>query len=162
MKKLSFAPILIAAFFLLVSFGKNGQSGTASVDTLLQDSLEADRAKWVGLITESIKGKEQMRADSVFKDVQYMKVPAARLLKIMEMGYSRSLGVSCGHCHDTSDFASGEKPQKEITRQMSAMVNKINGEMLKGIEGLQSQPAMVNCTTCHRGEIKPALSLPQK
>ena len=100
-----------------------------------------------------------MRADSVFKNIKMLKIPAGRLLAIMNIGYSRSLGVSCGHCHNTADFASEEKKQKEITRQMAAMSGKINNELLKNIQGLDPETAKINCTTCHRGEKKPALDL---
>lgn len=125
----------------------------------VQDSLEADRMKYVQLLRESIKGKENKRADSVFKNIKMLKVPAGRLLAIMNMGYSRSLGVSCGHCHNTKDFASEEKKEKEIARQMMAMARTINMDLLKKIEGLQSKEPVVNCTTCHRGQKKPALDL---
>jgi hypothetical protein len=125
-----------------------------------EDSLEMDRAKYVAMAMATIKGKETMRADSVFKNIKMLKMPAARLLKVMELGYSRSLGVSCAHCHNTADFSSEEKKQKDITRQMAAMSNKINTELLSGIQGLESSPAIINCTTCHRGEIKPAINLP--
>jgi hypothetical protein len=126
-----------------------------------EDSLEKDRAKYVALVMETIKGKENMRADSVFKNIRILKIPAGRLLKVMELGYSRSLGVSCGHCHNTNDFASEEKAQKEIARQMSAMSKTINTDLLGSIKNLKSSPAIINCTTCHRGEIKPALDLHQ-
>ena len=126
---------------------------------LIEDSLEKDRAKYVSQVLETIKGKENIRADSVFKNIKILKIPAGRLLKVMELGYSRSLGVSCAHCHNTADFSSEEKEQKEITRQMSAMANTINTELLSNIKGLKSSPAIINCTSCHRGNLKPALNL---
>ena len=137
-------------------------STNARNERAFQDSLEADRAKYTSLVRESIKGKENMRADSVFKNIQKLRIPAGRLLAIMNVAYSRSLGVSCGHFHNTSDFASEEKNQKEITRQMADMSRKINTELLKNIQGLKSETASINCTTCHRGELKPALDLFQK
>ncbi|MGE0770523.1 MAG: c-type cytochrome [Cyclobacteriaceae bacterium] len=123
------------------------------------DSVKADRAKHMARLREAIAGKEKMPADSVFKDIQIFKgVPADRLLAIMEMGYSQSLGVSCGHCHNTSDFASSEKPQKQIAREMHAMSAYIR-DQLSQIRNLKSDNPMVNCTTCHRGQVKPALNL---
>lgn len=130
-----------------------------------QDSLAQDRAKYVAEVMAAIKGKEKMPADSVFKNLKldmFKKMPAQRLLAVMQMGFSRSLGVSCGHCHNTSKWESEEKPTKQITRDMSAMSNKINSELLKNINGLQSATPVVNCTTCHRGEIKPATNLPKE
>ena len=48
----------------------------------------------------------------------------------------------------------------QITRDMVAMSAKINGELLKGKKNLKSETPTVNCTTCHRGQIKPATNLP--
>jgi len=76
------------------------------------------------------------------------------------LGYSNSLGVSCGFCHDTQHFDLDTKPTKDITRKMSAMNGTINNQLLKNIAGLQGPDPVVNCTTCHRGAIKPALDLP--
>jgi hypothetical protein len=36
----------------------------------------------------------------------------------------------------------------------------INTEQLKKIKNLKSENPGVNCTTCHRGQVKPALNLP--
>jgi hypothetical protein len=44
---------------------------------------------------------------------------------------------------------------------MGAMMFKINSEMLKGIKNLRSATPGINCTTCHRGELKPAHDLPK-
>ena len=78
----------------------------------------------------------------------------------MDMGYSQSLGVSCGHCHNTNDFASDEKGQKQIARDMSAMTKNIT-DQLSTIRNIKSVKPVINCTTCHRGQIKPALSIGQ-
>ena len=51
-------------------------------------------------LLQSIKGKENRPAGEVFKNVTILKtMPAARFLRIMDFGYSRSLGVGCDHCH---------------------------------------------------------------
>ncbi len=84
-------------------------------------------------------------------------IPAQQLLGIMNYGYFRSLGVSCGHCHNTNQWDSDEKKPKLIAREMSKMSKRINNELLKGISLLKD--AVVNCTICHRGQIKPALDL---
>ena len=86
--------------------------------------------------------------------------PAGRVLAIMEFGYARSLGVNCTHCHIPDKWESEDKNTKQIAREMSAMVATINGELLKNIKGLKSESPTVNCTTCHRGQVKPALNLP--
>jgi Photosynthetic reaction centre cytochrome C subunit len=95
----------------------------------------------------------------VFKDIQTLKgVPAGRLLAIMDVGYGGSLGVRCSHCHVTGHWESMEKPQKTIAREMTLMTRQIR-EQLQNIKGLKSESPTVNCTTCHRGKIKPALDL---
>src|SRR5262245_37436210 len=59
-----------------------------------------DEAAAVAALKKQIEGKEQLPAKEVFKDIRVLgSVPAARLLGIMQMGYSRSLGVTCTHCH---------------------------------------------------------------
>ncbi len=119
----------------------------------------------VGALEElraSIKGREEELSSKVFKNVEILgNVPAGRLLRIMEMGYARSLGVSCDHCHKPDTWESDELPGKQIARDMVKMVNRINTELLPSIEGLKLNPEkpIVNCTTCHRGQVKPALSM---
>lgn len=120
-----------------------------------------DQAAALAKLKEQIKGKENEPATAVFKNIQTMKnIPAGRLLSVMEMGYARSLGVNCAHCHVPDKWESEEKPQKQIARDMSAMVSTINRDLLKNIRNLKSESPIVNCTTCHRGEVKPALNLP--
>lgn len=77
------------------------------------------------------------------------------------MGYARSLGVNCTHCHVPGEWEKEDKPTKQIARDMSAMVTAINTEQLKKIKNLKSPDPVINCTTCHRGQIKPALNLPE-
>ncbi len=162
MKKIIVLLSLLMSVVAFVSFIDKSKSAIMATEKNFEDSLEADRMRYVKLIMETIKGKQNRRADSVFKNIKMLKVPAGQLLAIMNYGYSRSLGVSCGHCHNTSDFASEEKMQKEIAREMSAMTNRINTDLLKNIKGLKSETPIVNCTTCHRGNVKPALDLPEK
>ena len=120
-----------------------------------------DQAAAVAKLKEQIKGKEKEPASIVYKNIQMLKdMPAARLMAVMEFGYARSLGVNCTHCHTPEKWESEDKPQKQIARDMSAMMGKINGELLKNIKNLKSDAPIVNCTTCHRGQITPALNLP--
>lgn len=157
MKKILVTSSLVFCAIIFLSFSGINNRG---LKQNLSDSLEKDRAKYTALVMAQIKGKENLPADSVFKNIKMFKgIPANRLLAIMNIAYSKSLGVSCGHCHNTDDFSSEEKKQKEIARQMAAMNKEINNNLLKNIDGLQSTPAVINCTTCHRGEIKPALDI---
>jgi hypothetical protein len=122
-----------------------------------------DQAAAIAKLKEQIKGKEKDPAGTVFTNLQSSALKerqAAQLLAVMEFGYARSLGVNCTHCHVPGKWESEDKPQKQVARDMSALVAKLNGEMLKGIKNLSSPNPTINCTTCHRGEVKPALNMP--
>jgi hypothetical protein len=120
-----------------------------------------DQAAAIASLKEQIKGRENDPATAVFKNIKTMtSVPAGRLLSIMEFGFGRSLGVDCTHCHMAGKWESDEKPEKQIARDMSDMTTRINKELLKNIKNLKSPNPIVNCTTCHRGQVKPATNLP--
>jgi hypothetical protein len=120
------------------------------------DSNAARRDSLMNVVLERIKGHEQQPAESVFQDMQIMKnVPAGRIPRIMNGGFGRSLGVGCEHCHVVGQWASNEKPQKEIARAMMRMVSAINQQYLAKIPNLRDSGAVVNCSTCHRGVIRP-------
>jgi hypothetical protein len=112
-------------------------------------------------LAKRIAGQETKPASEVFKNIQLLKaMPAGRLLKVMELGYSKSLGVNCAHCHVVDQWENDDKPTKQITREMIKMAGTINNDYLKNIKNLKSENPIINCTTCHRGQIKPALNLP--
>lgn len=121
-----------------------------------------DQAQALENLRKAIAGKENKPAEEVFKNIQMLKgMPAARLLRVMEMGYARSLGVNCTHCHVADAWEKEDKPTKQIARDMNAMVAAINNEQLKKIKNLKGPNSIINCTTCHRGQSKPALNLPE-
>ena len=158
MKNLS---LLITTLFLItMMLTLLALSGKENLERQSQiDSLKADRDKHKQRILEAIKGRENLPADSVYENIEIFKgVPAGRLLAIMDIAYSQSLGVSCGHCHNTDDWASEEKIEKQITREMWSLAAQTR-DLLKNVKGLKSENPAVNCTTCHRGQVKPALSL---
>ncbi len=127
------------------------------------DSINADKQAFLEAISKQIAGNESKPAGEVFKNVRMLKeMSAGRLLSIMNFAYSRSLGVSCTHCHVPGKWESDEKPGKQVARDMAAMVGKINNELLAGISNLRSSKPTVNCTTCHRGQTQPALSIPPR
>ena len=125
-----------------------------------EDSLEADRLKYMNEVMASIKGKEKLPADSVFKNIQVIigksGVSAEHLLWMMNWGWSAELGVSCSHCHIIGKWESDSLRTKEIARGMWNMRVKINDEILPGITGknYNNDPA-VSCITCHRGKPVP-------
>lgn len=120
------------------------------------DSFAVERDSMMNAVLDRIAGREGMAAESVFKNIKVMKgVPAGRLLRIMNMGFSRSLGVSCKHCHVPGHWADEDKKQKQIARDMMAMVRVINDEQLAKIKNIQSEHPTVNCNMCHRGQARP-------
>jgi hypothetical protein len=124
------------------------------------DTAAAERDSLMNEVLRSIDGHENAPAESVFKNIRMMKgIPAGRLLRIMNVGYGRSLGASCTHCHVAGEWDKEDKPQKQVARDMAAMMQSINRELLPKIRNLESKEPVVNCTTCHRGAIKPALNL---
>ena len=83
--------------------------------------------------------------------------------KVMD-GFKDALGVKCSFCHapskDTAqkwpDFASDEKPEKNIARGMMKMTGKINKKYFhfdKDDKG--NTIPMISCVTCHRGNPHP-------
>jgi hypothetical protein len=134
---------------------------TISHRRVFADTSAASRDSMMNAMLESIKGKERMPAESVFKNIRTLKgVFAGGLLRIMNLGYGRSLGVGCAHCHVVGEWDKEDKPQKQIARDMAAMSAAINTQLLPAIKNLKSDKPVVNCTTCHRGDVKPALNLP--
>ena len=115
---------------------------------------------FVKQISNRIAGRQKDPAEQVFKNIQWLKgVPAERLLLIMNLGYSRALGVTCTHCHVEADFSSDDKRPKRAAREMAAMHRQIN-DQLKKMQNLQTPAAQraINCSTCHRGAIDPMAS----
>lgn len=110
-------------------------------------------------ILEKITGRENDPAEKVFKNIQipWLKsVPAGRFVRIMNLGYSRALGVSCTHCHAEQDFSSDDKRPKRAARDMAYMHKAINDQLQK-MQNLESKPEQrfINCGTCHQGKINP-------
>src|SRR5438046_4300578 len=143
--------VIMAISFLSVSFSpgrvKNGISYT--------DTLEDERLRYMNEVLESIKGKEKMNTDSVFKNIQLFKgtknFTAEHFLLMMDIGWGKGLGVSCTYCHVPGKWESDEKPAKKIAREMYGIRQLVN-DKLKTIQGLQSDQPLINCGTCHQGK----------
>ena len=75
-------------------------------------------------------------------------LPPEHLMETMH-AFQTALGVRCDFCHVRGDFASDEKPHKEIARKMIVMAREINAKFPDG-------KMHVTCYTCHRGEEEPA------
>jgi hypothetical protein len=120
-----------------------------SVNAVRRDSAAA-------FVLRSIAGRENQPAESVFKNIKILKgVPAGRLVNIMNMGFGRSLGVSCGFCHVPGKWDLDDKDEKNTARLMFAMVQTINRDYLSKVPNDRGGPPMANCFTCHRGSPRP-------
>ena len=138
--------VALAALFLLAI-------GLAGADQKPKEN------EHVTALLASIKGRENQPAGEVFKNVKLLKsMPAARFLRVMDIGYSQSLGVGCDHCHSEDRWEADEKRAKLAAREMIVMMQEINAK-LATLEHIDTSEATVNCTTCHRGFVKPALQM---
>lgn len=140
---------LIAAFVILF----------ATSASTAESPQEPKENPAVTALLKSLGDNAKKPASEVFKNVQLMKdVPADRFLRIMDLGYRQSLGVGCDYCHVEDRWEADEKRPKRAAREMIQMVRMINDHLGKLTE-INSAEASVNCTTCHRGYVKPALQM---
>ena len=124
----------------------------------VRDSVTAARRdSGAANVLRSIAGRENMPAESVFKNIKIFKgVPAGRLVNIMNNGFGRSLGVSCGFCHVPGKWDLDDKEEKNTARLMFAMVQTINRDYISKVPVDSGGPRpVVNCFTCHRGNSRP-------
>lgn len=78
----------------------------------------------------------------------------------MEFLFSKSIGVDCRHCHIVEQWEKEDKSTKQIGPEMYAMMLSID-ENLKKIGNLKSVNPLVTCYTCHRGQAKPEIEIPE-
>jgi hypothetical protein len=125
------------------------------------DSTSEARNRMAKIMLDSLGDRATLPAESIWANLKtgLAKVPARNLIAIMNMGFGKSLGVTCEFCHVAGHFDKEDSTQKQIAREMFKMVPRINQELLAAIPGIQNKNPIVNCTTCHRGRVKPALSL---
>jgi hypothetical protein len=131
----------------------------ASLGQVEPESRQKANGQQVQRIGASIAGRENEPAGQVLKNVRiesYREIPARRFLQVMNLGFSRALGVTCTHCHVDDDFAADTKRPKLAAREMVALTRTI-ADRVAALEHLESPPdeRVVNCTTCHRGAIRP-------
>ena len=92
----------------------------------------------------------------------------ADLDSVME-GYSKALNVGCDFCHAENktktdiDFASDDKPEKEITRMMMKLTATVNKDYFDyTIVYKAGEKMAVSCYTCHDGFPRPELKHEKK
>jgi len=130
---------------------------TDSARRVRDSTTAARRDSGAAAVLRSIAGRENQPAESVFKNIKILKgVPAGRLVNIMNMGFGRSLGVSCGFCHVPGKWDLDDKEEKNTARLMFAMVQTINRDFISKVPVDSGSPRpVVNCMTCHRGMPRP-------
>jgi hypothetical protein len=103
-------------------------------------------------------------ANNEYKNLKVLpkNINSKDLSKIMIDDFEDGLGVSCIFCHAAGkdslalDFASDEKPEKQIARRMMKMTMGINQKYF-GLKHpiLGDSVLAINCITCHNGQPRP-------
>jgi Photosynthetic reaction centre cytochrome C subunit len=102
--------------------------------------------------------------DIKYKNLKVLpkNISSKKLSEIMVDEFQDDLGVSCNFCHaenkDTHkpDYASDEKPEKQIARAMMRMtigINKKNFNLKHPMIG--DSTLAITCNTCHHGNPHP-------
>ena len=145
MKKFAVMSFVVIFSLIILSFGESRQRLPASQNTI--DSLKDERRRFIKEILDSIKGKESVIADSVFKNVNTFtgnqSIKATHFLAVMDY-WGEALGISCSGCHNTRDWASDEKKEKNIARGMYDLRQIINKEISIKIENEGRIKPLVN------------------
>ncbi|WP_207511385.1 c-type cytochrome [Longitalea luteola] len=83
--------------------------------------------------------------------------------------FNRSLGVKCSFCHAPKkdnprklDFASDDKGEKNVARDMMRMTDRINRKYFNYKKGDQHAIPPVGCMTCHNGTPHPEAMAPKE
>jgi hypothetical protein len=102
--------------------------------------------------------------DTEFKNLKVLpkNISSKELSRIMLDEFEDDLGVTCNFCHaenkDTHkpDYASDEKPEKQIARAMMRMTMSLNKKYFKLKHPVIGDQALeVTCATCHHGKPHP-------
>jgi hypothetical protein len=87
--------------------------------------------------------------------------PNTDMLFTMQL-FNEALGVQCTYCHVQGDFASDTNPKKDIARKMIGIVRQIDGSFPSSTGMFPAGYHEVDCTTCHRGSVKPETEAPKE
>lgn len=115
----------------------------------------------VAMSVAAIKPADQKNE---FKNLKVLPrdISSEALQKIMVDEFEDGLGVSCNFCHAQEkgslhlDYASDEKPEKEIARSMMLMAMDINKKYFGDDHPLIGDSLMtISCVSCHHGVAHP-------
>lgn len=71
---------------------------------------------------------------------------------MMDEQYGRGLSFACTNCHmDNGDYASDERKNKVIARQMERMQRDIDSKYIEKVKELDDPRPKTTCVMCHRG-----------
>jgi hypothetical protein len=116
------------------------------------------------IITISIAAIEPSKNKEEFKNLKVLpkEISTKILQKIMVDEFQDGLGVGCNYCHAQEkgsahlDYASDEKPEKEIARAMMVMTMDINKKYFGTEHPLIGDSLMtISCSNCHHGTSHP-------
>ena len=118
---------------------------------------------FIGIAASKPAGTKERNLKVLPKDIS-----DADLDSVMD-GYAKSLNVNCDFCHAENkaktdiDFASDDKPEKEITRMMMKLTASINKDYFDYTIVYKAGETMaVSCYTCHDGFPRPDLKHEKK
>ena len=118
---------------------------------------------FIGIAASKPEGNKERNLKVLPKDISN-----ADLDSVMG-GYAKALNVNCDFCHAENktktdiDFASDDKPEKEITRMMMKLTATINKDYFDYTIVYKAGETMaVSCYTCHDGFPRPELKHEKK
>jgi hypothetical protein len=118
---------------------------------------------FIGIAASKPVGNKERNLKVLPKDISN-----ADLDSVMD-GYTKALNVNCDFCHAENkaktdiDFASDDKPEKEITRMMMKLTATINKDYFDYTIVYKAGETMaVSCYTCHDGFPRPELKHEKK
>ena len=112
----------------------------------------------------SVAAIEPIRHKDDFTNLKVLPndISPKALQQIMVDEFQDGLGVGCNFCHANEkgslhlDYASDEKPEKEIARSMMRMAMDINKKYFEVEHPVIGDSLMaVSCNTCHHGVAHP-------
>lgn len=116
------------------------------------------------IITVSVAAIKPPHQKDDFKNLKVLPkdISSKDLQKIMVDEFQDGLGVGCSYCHAQEkvtlhlDYASDEKPEKEIARSMMLMTLDINKKYF-GVEHplIGDSVLTISCSSCHHGTPHP-------
>jgi Photosynthetic reaction centre cytochrome C subunit len=121
-------------------------------------------AALTGAVTISVAAIKPPPPQDEFTNLKVLPkdISSKALQKIMVDEFQDGLGVGCNFCHAQEkgslhlDYASDEKPEKEIARSMMLMTMDINKKYF-GVEHpvIGDSILTISCVSCHHGTAHP-------